>query len=76
MLQQLRATAPKLHRLLKMMLMYFLVQFIRHKITLARNSVLVSSMRDQLDRGEKPADGRKTVKAQVNTLLLLVDMKQ
>ena len=39
-------------------------QYIRHNITLSRNSALLSSMREQLDRGDKPADGRKVVKAQ------------
>ena len=40
------------------------LQYIRHNITLSRNSALLSSMREQLDRGDKPADGRKVVKAQ------------
>ena len=40
------------------------LQYIRHNITLNRNSVLLSSMREQLDKGEKPTDGRKVVKAQ------------
>ena len=39
-------------------------QFIRHNITESRNSVLLATMRDQLDKGEKPAEGKKTVKAQ------------
>ena len=39
-------------------------QFIRHNITESRNSVLLATMRDQLDKGEKPSEGKKTVKAQ------------
>jgi len=44
--------------------LYTYLQYIRHNITLSRNSALLSSMREQLDRGDKPADGRKVVKAQ------------
>merc|ERR1719356_2310268 len=44
--------------------LYTYLQFIRHNITLNRNSVLLHSMREQLESGEKPVDGRKTVKAQ------------
>jgi len=44
--------------------LYTYLQYIRHNITLSRNSVLLSSMREQLDKGEKPTDGRKVVKAQ------------
>jgi len=44
--------------------LYTYLQYIRHNITLSRNSVLLSSMRDQLDKGEKPTEGRKVVKAQ------------
>ena len=39
-------------------------QFIRHNITESRNSVLLATMRDHLDKGEKPSEGKKTVKAQ------------
>ena len=46
------------------MLIMFTFQFIRHNITESRNSVLLVTMRDQLDRGEKPSEGKKTVKAQ------------
>merc|ERR1719189_2672793 len=44
--------------------LYTYLQFIRHNITLSRNSVLLSAMREQLDRGERPVEGRKVVKAQ------------
>jgi len=44
--------------------LYTYLQYIRHNITLSRNTVLLHTMREQLDRGEKPADGKKTVKAQ------------
>jgi len=44
--------------------LYTYLQYIRHNITLSRNSVLLASMRDQLDKGERPTDGKKVVKAQ------------
>jgi len=44
--------------------LYTYLQYIRHNITLNRNTVLLHTMREQLDRGEKPAEGKKTVKAQ------------
>jgi len=44
--------------------LYTYIQFIRHNITESRNAVLLATMRDQLDRGEKPSEGKKTVKAQ------------
>jgi len=44
--------------------LYTYLQYIRHNITLNRNTVLLQGMRDQLDKGEKPAEGKKTVKAQ------------
>ena len=49
---------------LNSLLIKMCLQYIRHNITLSRNSALLSSMREQLDRGDKPADGRKVVKAQ------------
>jgi len=44
--------------------LYTYLQFIRHNITLSRNAVLLSTMREQLDSGERPVDGKKVVKAQ------------
>jgi len=44
--------------------LYTYLQYIRHQLTLGRNTVLVAGMRDQLSTGEKPAEGRKVVKAQ------------
>lgn len=44
--------------------LYTYLQFIRHNITLSRNSVLLSTMREQLDSGERPVEGKKVVKAQ------------
>jgi len=44
--------------------LYTYLQFIRHSITLSRNTVLLESMRSQLEGREKPADGKKIVKPQ------------
>merc|ERR1719342_1817731 len=44
--------------------LYTYLQYIRHSITLSRNRVLLQTMREQLDKGEKPSDGKKIVKAQ------------
>jgi len=44
--------------------LYTYLQYTRHSITLSRNSVLLESMRAQLEGREKPTDGKKIVKPQ------------
>lgn len=44
--------------------LYTYLQYIRHSITMSRNSVLLESMRAQLEGKEKPVDGKKIIKHQ------------
>jgi len=44
--------------------LYTYLQFIRHSITLSRNTVLLETMRAQLEGKEKLVDGKKVVKPQ------------
>ena len=44
--------------------LYTHLQFIRHTITMARNSELLASMKAQLEGKAKAEEGKKTVKAQ------------
>ena len=44
--------------------LYTYLQYTRHSITLSRNTVLLETMRAQLEGKEKPADGKKVVKPQ------------
>ena len=44
--------------------LYTHLQFIRHTITMARNTELLASMKAQLEGKAKAEEGKKTVKAQ------------
>ena len=44
--------------------LYTYLQYTRHSVTLSRNSVLLESMRSQLEGREKPLDGKRIVKPQ------------